>query len=476
MRIAILAAILIGATIGLSGRGEGDGEPPSRAATRSQAIGHGGGGSLAAVVARPSGAAEPAATPTTAASDVDGVGVVGGMDSTAGANAVRGDIDGLFAVIPNTPRLWKALKKAKCSMDWGATVKHQLGQWQETGFTQRQVDEFCVKHAFRASLVNGELRMSYVKPRDNKNVHRVLCGLWLMWMAALRASARGNPIPALEIQIQPGDTAFSLTLPRKSWKNPGPALGNIKCTGASVSFPLTIHDQFGFGTGRMSLERYHERFNEAKGWEEGESATAWADKAPQSIFSGPRGSGQRGNRSKIFKLKSEFLNTSTSPMKVEEFTGFRSNVYAYGHCGWSRRIHELVMMKTVVMMEHSICREYMHGVFEPGKDHIAVAEDFSDLPAKLETLFTSADQGKAMAERWYRRGLDIMSLPCTLDYVEAILREYARLQRFEPVYHPEWPLFDLDKNLSFFDEPGMELDSSSCTPPKFDYQERAHAC
>ena len=64
--------------------------------------------------------------------------------------------------------------------------------------------------------VHGELRMSVFK-LDGGNLHRLLCAFWLISVTALRARARGRPLPAVEFNIQLGDSAFSLAPPRMQW-------------------------------------------------------------------------------------------------------------------------------------------------------------------------------------------------------------------------------------------------------------------
>lgn len=60
-----------------------------------------------------------------------------------------------------------------------------------------------------------------------------------------------------------------------------------------------------------------------------------------------------------YKMKSPHVVTHSGTIKVQDMAAYQGNIYAYGHCGWSRRVHELAMMKTVVFMEHSMCREYV---------------------------------------------------------------------------------------------------------------------
>ena len=129
---------------------------------------------------------------------------------------------------------------------------------------------------------------------------------------------------------------------------------------------------------------------------------------------------------------------------------FKYNVYAYGHCGWSRRIHELAMMNTGVLMEESPCNEYLHGVFVPGKHYLPVNGDFSNLHDVVQKAKHDGVDVEAMAREWSRVGRESLTLACTLDYVEALLRGIAKLQRFTPEYHPEWSEYELGRDRLWF--------------------------
>lgn len=162
---------------------------------------------------------------------------------------------------------------------------------------------------------------------------------------------------------------------------------------------------------------------------------------------------------------------------MDTMSEFRYNVYAYGHCGWSRRIKELAMLRTVVLVEDSICREYVHGLFEPNVDHLPVREDFSDLVEKMEvaTPVENAGDSNAMANLWAARGQEMLSLTSTLDYVELLLRELAKLQRFTPQYRTEWKEYTLERGRLWFI--GMKpMDAAKCAQPKFHARPRHHKC
>ena len=161
--------------------------------------------------------------------------------------------------------LFRELVEAKSNIDWTAVVANQLVQWKDTGYTQKNVDEYCVKKVVVASFVKNEFRVQSFG-HDAKNGHRLRCGFWLMKSAAIRAAARGNPIPDFEVAVLSGDSAFSLSTPSKRWDDAGPLLSNIKCDDASVSFPLTLHDMFGGGDGEMGLALYAKKYKQALEW------------------------------------------------------------------------------------------------------------------------------------------------------------------------------------------------------------------
>ena len=260
-------------------------------------------------------------------------------------------------------------------------------------------------------------------------------------------------------------------------------LGNIKCgeADASISFPLTLHDLFGLPNGTMSRGLYAARYAEAANWTRALGLT-YETRDPRPFFAASAGALTRGNRSLIYEQAAAAppgtLHAVRKGTKLAEFARHRAHVYAYGNCGWSRRVHELMMMDTAVLMEHSICREFVHGAFEPGRDHIAVAEDFSDLVERsLAMLAPSAAAGtRAMAERWGRRGREMLRLSCILDYVELLLRRYAALQRFVPAARPEWAPYRPWMSLQQQSNPTLRRPKAECSPPKFAVRPRVHLC
>ena len=190
------------------------------------------------------------------------------------------------------------------------------------------------------------------------------------------------------------------------------------------------------------------------------------------------GANLRGNRSKLPKIAKkhpESLEVSSNATDLNHMARYRMNVYAYGHCGWSRRIHELCMMKTAVLMEDSPCREYMHWIFKPGKHYLPVAADFSDLHEVVQKAHKDGLDIEGMARKWSELGRESLTLACTLDYVDALLRKLAALQRFTPVYHPEWSEYTLDRNRMWFSKL-YRRNTSECVRPHFVHGVRTLPC
>lgn len=103
----------------------------------------------------------------------------------------------------------------------------------------------------------------------------------------------------------------------------------------------------------------------------------------------------------------------------------------------------MAFAEAVVFMEWSNCTEYYYGLLRPGIDFIPVAEDFSDLPEKLHALHAEPDRAARIARNWRQRAAPIFSLSCTLDYIEALLVAYAKLQQFTPPERADWKIYDL---------------------------------
>lgn len=374
----------------------------------------------------------------------------------------------------------------KCHINWTRSVDHQLHSWIQNGkISFTQVHELCTKrkHALRIHYVNSELRVSRFHT-VSAETDRLLSGLWFIYLACARAQQRGAPIPAFEINMAAGDSSFALQ--PNFWNNAGPILSNIKCgtLDASVSMPLTFVDQFGdfkSATKRkrrnytgMSLLMYRNRYENAI---EVETAhPSWKEKTNKVFFSAWRGATDRGNRSHLYKISSSIFNISSKSIDVNHFGRYQYNIYAYGHCGWSRRIHELAFMNTVVFMEDSLCREYFHDQFLPGTEYVPVAEDFSDLEAQARRAFKEPEIGARMAQRWQEKGSQMMQLQCVLDYVETLLRRYAQLQDFEPKYNSSWPEYGIHSRSEIFHDAAGLRDHSTCIEPNFERHRQVHRC
>lgn len=63
------------------------------------------------------------------------------------------------------------------------------------------------------------------------------------------------------------------------------------------------------------------------------------------------------------------------------------NIFMCRYCGWSRRIHELLVINAVIFMETSPCMEYVHGLLRAHVDYEPVAQDFSDLAYRTDAVF-----------------------------------------------------------------------------------------
>ena len=89
--------------------------------------------------------------------------------------------------------------------------------------------------------------------------------------------------------------------------------------------------------------------------------------------------------------------------------------------------------------------------------YIPVAEDFSDLEEKLAAIESTPKAAEEMAQRWVTLGTRLLTLDCIMDYVELLLREYAKLQKFTPEPHLDWPEHTASSGAQYFLE---------ATPPK----------
>lgn len=170
---------------------------------------------------------------------------------------------------------------------------------------------------------------------------------------------------------------------------------------------------------------------------------SWDKKKKTAFWSagsrgGPKKPKSRGFRSNLYAIKSELINISDADTRLEEYAQYQFQIYAYGRCGWSRRLRELTYMQAVVFMETSNCTEYFTSFFRPGVDYVPVAEDFSDLNEKIKQISLDPQLALSISQNWLARGENIFSLSCLLGYIDALIRQYAKLQTFQPKEQPDW--------------------------------------
>eukprot|EP00730_Choanoeca_flexa_P020380 TRINITY_DN9957_c0_g1_i1.p1 TRINITY_DN9957_c0_g1~~TRINITY_DN9957_c0_g1_i1.p1 ORF type:complete len:508 (+),score=60.36 TRINITY_DN9957_c0_g1_i1:1741-3264(+) len=377
-----------------------------------------------------------------------------------------------YVTDPDAMRQLSSLRDQPCQIDWSVVVDRQLANWRETGITQEQVAQHCNRKAVRVSIIDAEIRhMAWQVPAYN--LHRVVCVFWLIQTAVNLAIIEGNPIPNVELALQPEDGAFSTA--KLQWPNAGPLFSNVKCGGdASVSVPMTLHDQFGMPDGRMSMKLYELHYRQLVEW----GSRDWEAKQAKAFFSAGHSAVTRGNRSHLFNFSSPVIKTLEHNVPLSEYGRYRYLIYAYGHCGWSRRLHELAFMKAGVLMEQSTCREYLHDLF-PTEDYVSIQEDFSDVLQVVERLQSDSEASRQMADRWHKRGIESFRLICVLKYMQELLRRYASLQRFTPDRHHDWPIYTLGDDCDHFSKHGRNGSAADCPKVPFDPKHplpRSHAC
>lgn len=326
-------------------------------------------------------------------------------------------------------------------MDFSAAVQQQLVPWPDKGsITQARLDRlFCVrKQVAKISYVGGELR--HASFQLNMDLNRLQATMWLVHLAAARARAAGRLLPDFEIVLNPTDKTSAFAKGRSTaWEDPLPLFCNAKCAGdTSISFPIMFNGQFGGAGGEMSVPLYESKYRELQAMG---APARWRDKKPFLFFSSTN---VRGNRAAIFRSRSPSVTALPEVVPVEKYGEYKYLIYAYGHSGWSQRLRELAFMDAVVLMENSSCHEYYHYAFDQGRHYIAAREDLSDLEARLAEATADDARAEAMASGWVRRGREVLRLPCVLQYVEDVLREYAARQAFDPVPRPSWPLHRLN--------------------------------
>ena len=88
----------------------------------------------------------------------------------------------------------------------------------------------------------------------------------------------------------------------------------------------------------MGLKLYEERYGRLYTL----GAAPMEQKRNKMFFSAGGGAVTRGNRGALFNLtQNAFMELKAEGVALEEYGKYRSLVYAYGHSGWSRRLHEV---------------------------------------------------------------------------------------------------------------------------------------
>jgi hypothetical protein len=292
--------------------------------------------------------------------------------------------------------------------------------------------------------------------------NRLRSSFWLIQLVLQRAAQRDDPIPDLEMVLNPTDKSAQFASGRQQSDKFGielrsaPLMCNVKCANAtwtdtSISFPLYYHTLYGLPDGQMSLQMYKDKF---AALEQIGTATSWDEKKNKLFFSATNA---RGHREKMFEIKSPMLEAVTRKVPLKTYGEYKYNAYTYGHSGWSARLRELMFMNTTVLMEKSMCNEYFFDSLREGIDYVPVAEDLSNLQELLERVSQNTVGVRQMANRWVEAAKPLMTLECILDYMENVLRAYSKLQRFDPPDRSAWPLHSIDSPAKYFLEK---------TPPK----------
>jgi hypothetical protein len=222
---------------------------------------------------------------------------------------------------------------------------------------------------------------------------------------------------------------------------------------------MTLHDQFGTArTGGMMLAQYYHKYDSLAAMRH----KNWQSKQHQLLFSANPNASHRGKRDELFKLKSQYARIVVETLPMYEYSNYRYLVYAYGNCGWSRRMHELIPLNATMLVQDSECHEYYTSFFQPYKHYIPVAEDFSDVKEKLEAIAQDPVESERMASEWVAIGHDLLDLTCVLDYLETMLRGYAQLQLFTPNERLDW--FEYHFTSTFRDIRDFILTQDPCDP------------
>lgn len=343
----------------------------------------------------------------------------------------------LFSRQRDTDAWYDALNRT-CAIDWNQAVDIQLKNWRDSGITLGSLNKYCARSSTRVSIHNHEIRAAAWKFQGS-GASRYINALWLIQMVCARAEDRDQRIPNLELVMQSGDGAQSTVIDELLWDDAGPLFGSTKCLqDASVSFPMNFHDQFGAGGGAMWPSTHKKNWNRLCSIDRNE----WDSKDSKLFFSAGHGTGQkraiaRGYRRALFQINSPLMEVTEDSISLEENAKYKYLVYAFGRCGWSRRIHELAFFKSVVFIEESNCSEYFMSSIDPESDYIPVATDFSNLEGRLTEVHANQTRALKLGLSWRAKIHKVFSLECILDYVETLLRRYAELQRFNPIRRTE---------------------------------------
>ena len=355
-----------------------------------------------------------------------------------------------------------------CEIDWAPVVERHLRHWRPHGFHQRDLQTYCnTNHSVFVSVVDSEVRYAFFW---HNHVHerkwsgrrflrvRPKTTMWLLQLAYLRAKALNNPIPDVELVLDPADSAHP-KLVREGDVQPAPLFASVTCDkmtwqpGAAVPFPIIVQDTFGFWDGRSSLSLYEQLFERLQ-----KSGTRpWDSKEGKMFFSGSNNRGFRSALLELGRTNKTIYNIYNHKMPLAESDKYKYLVYAHGNFGWSRRLRELLFMNATVFVEESKeCTEYFFDLLQPNVHYVPVAEDFSDLDRKFKDMLEHAGEAERMASAWSRLGSQIFSLECTLSYIDTLLRGYAALQRDKPARREDWRRFKFDTapNTTLFDVPG----------------------
>jgi hypothetical protein len=104
------------------------------------------------------------------------------------------------------------------------------------------------------------------------------------------------------------------------------------------------------------------------------------------------------------------------------------------------------------------------------------SEFFTAICWQAEAQLKDSVGSNAMAANWFKKGKKIFSLACVLDYIELLLREYAKLQKFDPPYHPTWPQYFPNETHAFFSSESTRLPDDSCEKPDMFKAKKSHKC